>query len=484
MAAVPSMISRCSPLAARCSPLAGILGKTRGMKIASAKTVNDGKQVDIEFTDKTCYRFHTSWMKDSAPSNAGSDFYRKSARTVFETESYVASEVKASECGTKLQVAFKNGAVDPVREEYVGTWLHAFAPHVGRPMHDEAAAAKEVTGLKGTGSLLDDLYSNRKGWRKDLDLPTYDHDELMASEAKQLEFLEHMVCPGAARILGMPPPDSLETMDVGQPLERLVSNIVGRMNQHPVRATRYGVMHTRPRAELAGADYDHTNPLSMHTDHSVYNGTPGYLQFLYQAQGSVRSKVCDGLAIAEFFKEKYPEEYKLLSEVQITHSSRNNIYSKSGSYRADAEGRTSDDGATFELVHTHPVIQLNDKGQLEKVVQSETKRGVCALPFDTYTKFMDAYKKWTNTVEDERFIKHFDWPESACLVTNNWRVLHGRASVPPGMARTMCFGYVQRTIYENRYRYLKQNEKSQKDPTMDDRWLTRLPNQVLLSLVR
>lgn len=219
----------------------------------------------------------------------------------------------------------------------------------------------------------------------------------------------------------------------------------------------------------------------MHTDHSVYNGTPGYLQFLYQAQGSVTSKVCDGLAIAEYFKINHPEEYKLLTEVQITHSSRNNIYARSGAYRADVEG---DEGATFELVHTHPVIQLDDKGQLEKVVQSETKRGVCALPYDTYQKFMDAYKLWTQTVEDERFIKNFDWPESACLVTNNWRVLHGRATVPPGMERTMCFGYCAKTIVENRYRFLKQNEKEKKDPLMNDRWLTRLPNQVLMSLVQ
>jgi len=452
------------------------------MRIASATAVNDGKQVDVEFVDKTCYRFHTSWMKDSSPSNAGSDYYRKSARTLFEMESYIATEVKPSACGTKLEVGFSNGADNPTMEEYVGTWLHAFAPHVGRPMHDEpAAAATAAQGLKGTGSLLDDLYSRRKGWDKDLEMPTYYHDELIASEAKQLEFLASMSDPGCARILGMPPPESLETDDVGAPMERMVTSIIGRLNQHPVRATRYGVMHTRAKAALAGSDYDHANPLSMHTDHSVYNGTPGFIQFMYQAQGSVTSKVCDGLAIAEYFRENHPEEYKLLTEVQITHSSRNNIYSTAGSYRADA---TDDSGATFELVHTHPVITLNEHGQLEKVVQSETKRGVCALPFDTYTKFMDAYKMWTKAVEDQRYIKNFEWPEHACVVTNNWRVLHGRASVPPGMARTMCFGYVQKSIYENRYRYLKQNEAAKKNPLLDDRWLTRLPNQVLLSLVR
>jgi len=472
-AAVPSMISR----SVRASPLSSLLGKTRGMKIASAKTINDGKSIDVEFTNGTAYRFHTSWMKDSSPSNVGSDFYRKTAKGLFETENYIASEVKPSECGTKLQVAFMNGSDTPVFDEYVGTWLHAFAPQVGKPLHETASAAPAI---KGTGSLLDNLYKNRKGWGKDLEMPKFTAEELLRSEAKQVEFLERCADPGCAQITDLPPPESLDNMEVGKPMESLITNIIGRLNQHPVRTTRYGVMHTRAKAAQAGADYDHSNPLSMHTDHSVYNGTPGYLQFLYQAQGHVQSRVCDGLAIAEYVREHHPEEYKLLTEVQITHSSRNNIYAKNGDYRADAEGA---DGATFELVHTHPVIQLDEHGLFEKVVQSETKRGVCAMPFDTYHKFMGAYRMWTQLVEDERFIKHFDWPENAVVVTNNWRVLHGRASVPPGMARTMCFGYVQRPMYENRYRLLKQLEMTAKDPLMDHKWLTRLPNQVLSQLV-
>ena len=31
--------------------------------------------------------------------------------------------------------------------------------------------------------------------------------------------------------------------------------------------------------------------LSMHTDHSVYHGTPGYLQFMYQARVLYQAKV-------------------------------------------------------------------------------------------------------------------------------------------------------------------------------------------------
>lgn len=69
------------------------------------------------------------------------------------------------------------------------------------------------------------------------------------------------------------------------------------------------------------------------------------------------------------------------------------------------------------------------------------------------------------------------------VVMNNWRVLHGRAEVSAGMPRTMVFAYVMKTIYENRHRLLKQRQAEQKKPELNQRWLTRLPNQVLTSLV-
>jgi len=116
-------------------------------------------------------------------------------------------------------------------------------------------------------------------------------------------------------------------------------------------------------------------------------------------------------------------------------------------------------------------------------VQSETKRGVCALPFDVYQPFMEAYELWTRLCEDERFIKHFDWPEGSCVVTNNHRTLHGRATVPAGMARTLVIGYLNKVSVENRYRLLKQMQMERDSVTLNSRWTTRIPNQVLERLL-
>jgi len=477
-------MGRCSMARNMSSSPRSVLGATRGMKIATARPVNEGKQVDIEFADQSAYRFHTAWIKDSHPSLIGSDFYRKSAQTLFESDQYTVDTASPTSDGSKLQVHFKNGVVEnAVTEEYVSTWLHAFAPYVGQPLNERAKPPVSHAGLPGTGSLLEDLYRNRKPWDSTLDMPRFDGQQMLKDESMQIEFLERMMDPGVALVENIGKPDSFDHLDCGKPLEDFVSQVVGRLNQHPVRATRFGVIHTQARGEQAGADYDHKNPLSMHTDHSVYHGTPGYLQFMYQARGSVRSKVVDGLMVAEYLRQHHPEDYELLTKVSVTHSSRNNIYAKSGVYRRDARDAHDAEGFSFELVHTHPVLTLDKDGLLEKVVQSETKRGVSALPFDVYDKYMQAYKRWTALLEEPRFKRSFDWPEHSMIVMNNWRVLHSRAEVDPGVQRTMVFAYVMKTIYENRHRLLKQRQAEQKNPEINDRWLCRLPNQILSSLV-
>jgi len=461
-------------------PLAPVLEESaasaRPHSIVRCESVNQGKQVVVEFSDGTRYEIHGAWLKDSSPANRGADFYRTSAADVWKLRDYSVHHVEPVRGGEQMSVTYEaNGKQHS--DVFEARWLHAFAPFVGKALHSGHVACAP---LKGTGSMLGALHRRRTPWTKDVTMPKFDAKTLAESVDAQVEFLEGMVDPGIALITGVGTPERLEREFAGKPIEDLVYKIVGKFNQHPVRSTTYGVMRKTAESAKQGADYDMTNPLSMHTDHSVYQGTPGYLQFLYQAEGSVRSKVCDGLALAEYVREHHPEAYKFLTTVDMTHSSRNTLYTREGAPRSVYDQSTT--SAPFELVHTHPIIQLDEDGHVEKVVQSETKRGVCALPYEVYEPFMEAYELWTQLCEDERFIKHFDWPEGTCVVTNNYRTLHGRASVPLGMNRTMTFGYLNKILVENRYRLLKQFQTERVEPSMDHRWLTRVPNQVLEKL--
>jgi len=443
--------------------------------LVSCEVVNSGKQVVVEFADQTRYKMHTSWLKDSHPARRGADFYRTSAADVWKLSDVSITGAYVVGTGEELKITFEARGKS-VDETFDAQWLRAFAPHVGKAL----GSSPSTPPIKGTSSLFEKLMPKRRSWGADVEMPKYRADALVSSVDLQATFLENMIEKGIALVTDVGTPAGSDREAVGQPMYDLIFNIIGKLNMHPVRSTNWGVIRKTAESAKQGADYDMSNPLSMHTDHTVYHGTPGFLQFLYQAEGNVRSKVCDGLALAEYVKAHHPAAYDLLTTVNITHSSRNTLYTREGAPRNVNDRSTS--AAPFELVHTHPVIVLDDQGQVEKVVQSETKRGVSAVPYDVHEQFLHAYELWTQLCEDSRFIKYFDWPEGSMVVTNNWRTMHGRASVPPGMARTLAFGYVNKVLVENRYRLLKQLQTERVHPNLDDRWMTRIPNQVLDTL--
>ena len=115
---------------------------------------------------------------------------------------------------------------------------------------------------------------------------------------------------------------------------------------------------------------------------------------------------------------------------------------------------------------------------MSRVAHSEIKRGVCAIPHALYHDVMAAYTRWLALVEDERFVVPVDWPEHSCIILNNHRVLHGRASGPAdGTERIMVWAYALKHITELRYRLLKQQQLERAG--LSDAWTTRLPNQIV-----
>ena len=76
-----------------------------------------------------------------------------------------------------------------------------------------------------------------------------------------------------------------------------------------------------------------------------------------------------------------------------------------------------------------------------------------------------------------------EWPEHSCIILNNHRVMHTRASPPEdGVERIMVWAYAQKHITELRYRLLKQQQVEREG--VSDAWTTRLPNQIVGEIVR
>merc|ERR1719171_2707537 len=310
---------------------------------------------------------------------------------------------------------------------------------MGKALHDKTSQSSGIADSRNIPvSLFDELHQHRTPWHAAaLQVPEYDAAKLAQSRDLQIDFLERTVDPG------------------------------------------FAIVHNLPKPENQGADYNTSNPLSMHTDHSHYEGTPGYLQFMHQALGSVNTVITDGLAVAEYMRENYPRHFDMLSTVPITHGFCNMLYTKEGKPR-NVMTSTFDPhrDAAFEVSSKMPVIKLNPDNSIAQISHSESKRGVSNISYDQYHPFMDAYEMWLDLVEDARFKKQVHWPEGSMIVINNWRVLHGRALQDPGTQRTMVFGYITRSNIKCRYRLLKRQELQDKVPDLDIRFTARVDHQL------
>ena len=158
----------------------------------------------------------------------------------------------------------------------------------------------------------------------------------------------------------------------------------------------------------------------------------------------------------------------------LTHSLRTIHYDPDGDY---CHLGSRHDGV-FEDCHTHPIIELDKHGAVQRVAHSEIKRGVCALPYEQFHNVMAAYEAWLKLVEDPRFVVPVEWPEGSCIVLNNHRVMHGRANKPTdGTERVMVWAYALKHVTDLRYRLLLQRRREREG--LSDAWTTRLPNQLV-----
>jgi len=442
---------------------------------SDVQILDHGRQFEVNFGQGQRYAFHTAWLYDSLPSRAGPETHRVSVHGLHDLETHAsltsAAMIADGPENESIELTFSNGNVEHVPM----SWLKAYAPFVGKPLSLESPTS--VLPAE-TSSLLDDAPLQLWTTATFPNIPTFSAPRLQEDPEYQILFLEECLTGhGVAMVTDMGPPPSMARDQVGQPLEQLVKTVVAQINAHPIRQHRTGVIQKKATPVVnQGKDYNASDPLSMHTDHSPYHGVPGYLQFMYQAQGSVTSKVCDGMAVAAHVREHHPEAYHLLSTLPFTHALRNVIYTAQGKSRSvDDPTQTPYD---FELINTHPILVHNAQGRLTQVIQSESKRGVCAWSYDDFQPALDAYRLWMSLCEDDHFVKNVDWPEHTMLVMNNHRILHGRASVPPGMERTMVFGYTNKQATENRYRLLKMKQQQ------DNKWLLRTPNPVLRQLLK
>lgn len=446
--------------------------------LQAAAVSDGGRALDLNFADGTAFRIRAAWLKDSLPNNVGPDWNRVSVAGVGYLQQVRLENAFFNPSTSQLRCVWKGFGPDgdALADDVVETrWLRAFAPTVGKALN--ALAKQDLTPVRLGDSAIADLEAKARPWTAEqLDIQRMDAEEILRNPAKNLECLKLLVDPGMVIITNLPQHDPA---DPGMVVRKFMKQILGRVEGHPTRTTDNFTIVSNESKNLS-RDYIVTKKLAMHTDRVGYLES-GYIGWMHQYAGNSVGRVCDGLALSEELRLRHPDQWRLLTEVQVYHGHRHRGYNTSGS--ASELDSSQANVAEYELSHAHPVFRVDANGHLVQVVHSEHKRAVWDIPYDTYEPFLEAYSLFCELAESSVYVKEYPWAAGELVLQNNYRLLHGRASVEPGKLRAITGGKHPRFQFENRWRLLKMNNMRDAGLVgLDEQWLIRVPNSVLARL--
>jgi len=479
------------------------------------------------FGDGCEFGFNGAWLIDSMPERRTVDTYRSSAEGVsyLALQSTAVVSLTVIGAGESMVLTWSSANPDDASTSTVpALWLCSWAPSVAQPLNTAAltAAVNEhgnlqhvLAGVEPARAGFGPVELAQKPWlaAEMTEPPVFQYEEIISNERVHLDFLAALAQPGFAFIDGIPLPDltpgaigaegamtidevsfrdsclpqacpspPLTTALTDPPVcafaalhEQAAKRLIGRCIPHNSRAHDHWHMTTKMDPKVGGRDYDFKKTLAMHTDHSHYSGSPGFVAFMQQVEGVSTTKLADGMAIVDEFRRTMPEAFELLSTVPVSHGMRHRLYSDAGAPR-DVQSASA--FREFELSHDVPVINLWKSGGLQKLVHSETKRTILSsVPPKQYKEFVLAYDAFCRLAEDPKFVVEIPWPQGRTLAFNNHRMLHGRANILT-TPRTLHGCYHTRAQCGHKYRLLKMR-LVEKQLHLNERWTTHLSDAAL-----
>ncbi|XP_059046936.1 gamma-butyrobetaine dioxygenase-like [Achroia grisella] len=262
----------------------------------------------------------------------------------------------------------------------------------------------------------------------------HEYDEILNSDKGLYNWLLKLSTYGVALIQNTPNS------------ETAIDSIVERIGF--TKRTHYGVKFiVQHVANTSNVAYLSSN-LQMHTDLPYYEYCPGanLLHCLVQTKSlGGENLLSDGHFIAEHIKENYPDQYKLLTEVEVEWS----------------DIGTEDKNDFFKLYRA-PVICLDKHGAVTRINFSIPQRG------SHFPGTIDMVKPWYEAHRlflalNHRFSAKFKTKEGDILAFDNIRLLHGRNAYEDNNdnVRKLIGAYVDWDEIYSRLRCLKIKLKSE-----------------------
>lgn len=356
------------------------------------------KGLDITLRDGRTSYFNYYWLRDNCPASFDS-VTRERTFDIFQLEQPPRPQAAAIE-GEALVISWQN-------ENHVSrlpmAMLQTFADGVRRS---------------------DPADLPRVPWYADHypAIQRFSQPELLADPRKVAEWIKTLLVEGIAIITGMPDSDEGLTQTAG---------LIGQ-----IRPTFFGeYFDVRTHIEPTNLAYT-AKALELHTDTPAEELAPG-VQFLHCRANSVEggnSLFLDGVAVAEDFRRRDPEGFRLLSEIEIPFYCEHD---------------------TYDMRSRQRVIELDERGQVSGVTISQHMADIFDLRQELLDDYYPAFCRFGRMLQEERYVMHFRMAPGECIVFDNHRVVHGRAaySATSG-ARYLRGCYTDRAEMRSTYRAL------------------------------
>jgi len=265
----------------------------------------------------------------------------------------------------------------------------------------------------------------RQAWYSDhyCDVPRFAQADLVNDPEVRAKWIEAIIVEGFAIVTDMPDSDEGLTQ---------TANLMGT-----VRPTFFGdYFDVRTHIKPTNTAYT-AAALELHTDTPAEEHAPG-VQFLHCRANTVeggQSLYADGVAVANDFRARDPEGFRLLSEVEIPFYCEHD---------------------TYDMRSRQTVIELDAFGEVSGLTISQHMADIFDLDQELLDTYYPAFCRFGRMLQEDRYMMRFLMNGGECMVFDNHRIVHGRAAYSAESGYRYLRGcYVDRGEMHSTYRALR-----------------------------
>lgn len=257
-------------------------------------------------------------------------------------------------------------------------------------------------------------------WDSSVSIPHFDYHEAMEDDGVLLLFLNKMVELGVAVIDNAPK---------NEESFRAIIERVGPLRQryHPTN------VFTMDRSDKKAQGIHHAyqaGKLQNHTDVTAYDIPAGLVFFeciLYENPDGDRqaySTIVDGFKLAEVIKTENPWFFELLTTEYIP-AGRKRLFVEEKLSENETSGRKYE----WDTYRRNHLIKLDEHGDVYQIRYSHNTRIPLEVSYDKIEDLWAAYRRFSELLQDPKYMTEFLLAPGQVLAIDNWRVLHGRMGI-------------------------------------------------------